>query len=578
MTIEGHRSMKAIFVGLFFFMVSAALAQGPQGSGFVYQGELRAGGVPVSGTADLQFRLYDASTGGVQIGSTLQALGTQMLGGRFSASLDFGSAFAGQQRWLEIDVRSPAGAGAYTTLSPRHLLSSSPYSTYALNSGLLGGQLPNFYRDAGNLNGGTIPDARLATTVARTNTTQTFTGATTFNNVGNVFAGSFTGTGSGLISLDATSISLGTLADARLSSNVPRLNAANTWTAAQNSFTGNIDASGGVIRRGGTGPLTGTNDLGLYSQVAGNLVRFVTNGGFFNWYVDSGIGTTPVMTLSSNGLLSLGGGSPERRLNIRSSGVGNDWISLQNSAGNTLWHLNNQLGGINLAQTGVADGVIFLSGQGNVGVNEVFPQQRLDVNGGIRSQTGGFVFPDQSVQKSAAGPMGTREFTAPLEDFVVPNGVYRIRVEAWGSGGGGGLRVGGVCGGSGGSGAYVRDVISVVPGESIRFEVGVGGDPSTAGGHTRVVRLSNAVVLLRAGGGGGANGPIAGLGGTVDAGSGIRIAGYEGQPGTTLDSGDYVYSPFQGRLKYGFEGSSGWGQNTQVQALWGEDGYMIIEW
>ena len=49
-----------------------------------------------------------------------------------NASNEFGpNAFNGAARWLEIDVRSPAGGGAFTTLMPRQPLTSTPYSTFA---------------------------------------------------------------------------------------------------------------------------------------------------------------------------------------------------------------------------------------------------------------------------------------------------------------------------------------------------------------------------------------------------------------------------------------------------------------
>jgi hypothetical protein len=67
-----------------------------------------------------------------------------------------------------------------------------------------------------------------------------FTGVSTMNNVNNTFAGSFTGNGAGLTNLNASQLASGTVADARLSTNVPLLNGsaafAGTVTAA--SFNG----------------------------------------------------------------------------------------------------------------------------------------------------------------------------------------------------------------------------------------------------------------------------------------------------------------------------------------------------
>lgn len=71
--------------------------------------------------------------------------------------------------------------------------------------------------------------------------TQTWTGANTLNNAGNAF----TGSGAGLTGLNASNIASGTLDDARLSSNIGLLAGAQTFTGAKtfsnagNVFTGN---------------------------------------------------------------------------------------------------------------------------------------------------------------------------------------------------------------------------------------------------------------------------------------------------------------------------------------------------
>lgn len=67
---------------------------------------------------------------------------------------------------------------------------------------------------------------------------------------------------------------------------------------------GRMNISNGVIQRGGA-TITGTSDLGLYSRVASNWVRYVTNGGDHVWFTDDGIGTTARMQLTSAGNLSV---------------------------------------------------------------------------------------------------------------------------------------------------------------------------------------------------------------------------------------------------------------------------------
>ena len=63
---------------------------------------------------------------------------------------------------------------------------------------------------------------------------------------------------------------------------------------------GRVYIEHGVIQRGGAA-ITGTADLGLYSQVAGNWMRFVTNGGQFSYFADSGTGTNQIARLDPSG-------------------------------------------------------------------------------------------------------------------------------------------------------------------------------------------------------------------------------------------------------------------------------------
>ena len=119
---------------------STGLAQGtdpqagaqPLGTGFTYQGQLKSGGTPYSGDCDLRFRLWDALGGGTQIGTAQTRTNVGLAEGYFTVQLDFGPvAFTGSARWLEIEVRCPAGAGSYTLLSPRQPLTAAPYALYA---------------------------------------------------------------------------------------------------------------------------------------------------------------------------------------------------------------------------------------------------------------------------------------------------------------------------------------------------------------------------------------------------------------------------------------------------------------
>ncbi len=206
-----------------------ALAQ-PLTSAFTYQGELDSGGSPATGNYDFRFRLYDAISGGNQIGSTLCNNDTNVANGRFLASLDFGLVFTGQKRFLEIEVRQDSGLDCsnltgFTLLASRQELTASPNANYAQTAGTasnaaaLNGQPASFYTNASNLTG-SIADARLSSNVAKLNGNQTFTGLTSFTNTSNSFRGTFTGSGSGLTNLNGGSIQTGTLARSSLNSDV----------------------------------------------------------------------------------------------------------------------------------------------------------------------------------------------------------------------------------------------------------------------------------------------------------------------------------------------------------------------
>ena len=100
---------------------------------FTYQGSLKDNANPANGTYDFEFQLYDAISGGTQIGSTLTRSTVNVTNGIFSTKLDFGGQFPGANRYLEIHVRV-SGQPSFTTLTPRQLVNSSPYSIKSINA------------------------------------------------------------------------------------------------------------------------------------------------------------------------------------------------------------------------------------------------------------------------------------------------------------------------------------------------------------------------------------------------------------------------------------------------------------
>jgi formylglycine-generating enzyme required for sulfatase activity len=81
----------------------------------------------------LQFSLWDFPTGPSLLASALTNIAVPVSEGLFTVTLDFGANFSGNNRWLEIAVRTN-GSGAFSTLSPRQQITAAPY---AITAGML---------------------------------------------------------------------------------------------------------------------------------------------------------------------------------------------------------------------------------------------------------------------------------------------------------------------------------------------------------------------------------------------------------------------------------------------------------
>lgn len=126
-------------LGLVLFLATTSAAPyagalATVGTGFTYQGRLKEGGVPAHGAYDFQFSLFDAVSGGSQIGSTVTQDDVSVSNGLFTVQLDFGSVFDGTALWLEIAVRQGSSTGSYTPLGPRQPLMAAPYAQYSQNA------------------------------------------------------------------------------------------------------------------------------------------------------------------------------------------------------------------------------------------------------------------------------------------------------------------------------------------------------------------------------------------------------------------------------------------------------------
>ncbi len=104
-------------------------------SSFTYQGRLESAAEAVNGNADFRFSLWTTETNTSpdgQAGNTVSRRDVPVTDGLFTTSLDFGFGVADNKNlFLQTEVRSPAGSGAYTTLTPRQPLTATPNAHFA---------------------------------------------------------------------------------------------------------------------------------------------------------------------------------------------------------------------------------------------------------------------------------------------------------------------------------------------------------------------------------------------------------------------------------------------------------------
>jgi hypothetical protein len=112
-------------------LLASPVAAATVGTAFTYQGDLEQSGSPVTGSYDFTFALYNAASGGTQVGTTQTALALAVTNGLFSATVDFGNVFDGTALYMQVGVR-PASTGSYTAMTSRQSITPAPYALRAI--------------------------------------------------------------------------------------------------------------------------------------------------------------------------------------------------------------------------------------------------------------------------------------------------------------------------------------------------------------------------------------------------------------------------------------------------------------
>lgn len=175
---------------------------------------------------------------------------------------------------------------------------------------------------------------------------------------------------------------------------------------------------------------TGTPQAFIQARIPSTSVTSSTSIGLTLRTTNSGT-LTDALLIAANGFVGVGPTTPDRPLTVQGIGNASQLLSLRDNTGATKWHYNLAGGGLNLAETGIADGRLYVQAGGNVGVGTTAPGYRLDVNGTLNAtqvRSGGSVIASDIRLKTGVQPL-----TGALPAVLAMRGVrYRYRQDVAG--------------------------------------------------------------------------------------------------------------------------------------------------
>jgi hypothetical protein len=396
-------------------------------------------GKPMTGPVDVTFSLYSEQAGGSPLWfetQTVQAssLGhyTVLLGAMTPAGVPMELFTAGEARWLGVQVSN-------LPEQPRVLLVSVPYAMKAGDAETLGGKPASAFMLAsqaealtsGAVGAGTLSGLVQSRTLGSTRRNAITQGISTSGTANYIAGWAADGTTLGTTAIfqdpKTNNIGIGTTTPAYGLDINANVIAAGT-TVAKPGFGGALrfrDDTGTPHWLFGILGTSGAKDFNVSDMISHRQPFVVQTGA-----------ATNTLVIGSNGSVGIGTASPFYPLDINANviavgttvgkpGFGGSlrfrddtgtprWLfGLPGSSGATKFRIMDMVSGreVFAIEAGAPVGALYVNSSGNVGIGTAGPGQKLSVAGTIESTSGGFKFPDGSVQTKAATGSGAGTIT-----------------------------------------------------------------------------------------------------------------------------------------------------------------------